>query len=109
MGEQSSATRERNGSKLKVTWVPHDTRSTTAIVSFECYSTVAVGDDETTVVQNAFTEAIADLIEAFSDEVGSEIAVVKRSLLRKLQDATGGDWAICQRAVGPCACQRCAA
>jgi hypothetical protein len=85
MGEQSSATRERNGSKLKVTWVPHDTRSTTAVVSFECYSTVAVGDDETTVVQNAFTEAIADLIDAFSDEVGSEIAVVKQSLLNKLQ------------------------
>ena len=83
---------------LEVRWQPHEELATTALVTFESHLTVRPGDDDTAVILNAFTETLSDLIEAFSNEVGSEIAVVKQSLLNKLQEygplsatPTGGD------------------
>jgi hypothetical protein len=69
---------------FEVRWQPHEL-ATTALVTFKAHSTVSPGDDDAAVILNAFTEALSDLIEAFSSEVGSEIAVVKQSLLNKLQ------------------------
>ena len=78
---------------LEVRWRPHEELATTALVTFESHSTVRPGDDDTAVILNAFTETLSDLIEAFSNEVGSEIAVVKESLLRKLRESAHDDGA----------------
>ncbi len=70
---------------FEVRWCEHDTLATTAFVTFECYTTVQPRDPDDAIVLNAFTDALSDLIEAFSAQVGSDIAVVKKSLLSKLQ------------------------
>ena len=112
MGARLIARRGSGIGSFEVRWQPHEELATTALITFKAHSTVRPGDDDTAVILNAFTEALSDLIEAFSNEVGSEIAVVKQSLLNKLQSEGGrgaGHWPLCHRAAGPCACRRCVA
>jgi len=84
-GARLIARRGAGRGSFEVRWQPHEELPTTALITLKAHSTVRPGDDDTAVILNAFTEALSDLIEAFSNEVGSEIAVVKQSLLNKLQ------------------------